>query len=283
MQEVMAAMSRLQVATETYAALGARLSISPTDDVAPEIVSALDDVLAAAGIDINTLEPQQRMMIAGLVRTMFAQSGDLLARPARAPGWSYTDSALLEGIGRASMMMPTLLATAPELANVSSLLDIGTGVGLLAVAATQTWPECAVVGIDVWEPSLDLARNNVKGANLDNRIELRMQDLADIDDVERFDCVWFPTFFFSREAIIDALPKLSAALTGGGHVVLAHADPPTDALVQATNRLRTVRDGGSGLDSEGATQLLGDAGYDEVHSIPRTTPVPIGFVIGRKR
>ena len=100
MQEVMAAMSRLQVATETYAALGARLSISPTDDVAPEIVSALDDVLAAAGIDINTLEPQQRMMIAGLVRTMFAQSGDLLARPAREPGWSYTDSALLEGIGR---------------------------------------------------------------------------------------------------------------------------------------------------------------------------------------
>jgi SAM-dependent methyltransferase len=281
MQEVIAAVSKLQVATETYAALGARLSINP-DDVAPEIVAALDDVLAAAGIDLSALEPPQRMHIAGLVRTMFAQSSDLLAQPAREAGWSYTDPALLDGIGRASMMMPGLLSAAPELANVTSLLDIGTGVGWLAVAATQTWPDSNVVGVDVWEPSLDIARRNVKGANLEDRIELRKQDLIDIDDVERFDCVWFPTFFFSRETIVDALPKLRTALTSGGHVVLAHPEPPPDPLVQATNRLRTIRDGGSALDSDGAAQLLRDAGYDDVHPIPRTTPVPIGFVIGRK-
>jgi hypothetical protein len=94
--------------------------------------------------------------------------------------------------------------------------------------------------------------------------------------------VWFPTFFFSQETIVDALPKLHTALTSGGDVVLAHAEPPPDPLVQATNRLRTIRDGGSALDSDGAAQLLRHAGYDDVHPIPRTTPVPIGFVIGRK-
>jgi protein-L-isoaspartate O-methyltransferase len=267
---------------ETYAALGARLSISPNDDVSPEIIAALDDVLAAADIDISALEPPQRMQIAGLVRTMFAQSGDLLARPAREAGWSYTDPALLEGIGRASMMIPGLLSAAPELANVSSLLDIGTGVGWLAVAATQTWPGCKVVGIDVWDPSLEIARRNIKGANVDDRVELRKQDLVDVDDEARFDCVWFPTFFFPRETIVDSLPKLRTTLTPGGHVVLAHAEPPPEPLVQATNRLRTIRDGGSALDSDSAAQMLRDAGYDEVHSIPRTAPIPIGFVIGRK-
>jgi cyclopropane fatty-acyl-phospholipid synthase-like methyltransferase len=178
------------------------------------------------------------------------------------------------------MMMPSLLTAAPELANVKSLLDIGTGVGWLAVAATQTWPDSKVVGIDIWEPSLDIARRNVKGANLDDRIELRKQDLVDLDDVERFDCVWFPTFFFSQETIVDALPKLHTALTSGGHVVLAHSEPPPDPLVQATNRLRTIRDGGSALDSDGAIQLLRDAGFADAHAISRTTPIPIGFVIG---
>ena len=125
MQEVMAAVNRLQAATGTFAALGARLSISSTDVVAPEIVAALDDVLGVAGIpDVNTLEPQQRMMMAGVVRTVFAQAGDVIARPTRESGWSYTDPAVLEGTGRASMMMPTLMAAAPELAGVSSFLDV---------------------------------------------------------------------------------------------------------------------------------------------------------------
>jgi predicted O-methyltransferase YrrM len=282
MQEMTAVITRFQAATDALAALGARLGMGEGDTVAPEILAALDEVLAAAGVtDVDGLEPQQRAMMAGLIRTAFAQSADLLGRPTRDAGWSYTDPVLLEGQGRGSMM-PTMLRGSGELTDVSSLLDIGTGVGLLAVSAARVWPECTVTGIDVWEPSLELARRNVTAAGLDHRIEIRRQDVLDLDDVDRYDCVWLPSFFFSREVLAAALPKIIAATRPGGRVVMAHYEPPPGPLPRTTMRLRTIRDGGSVLDADGAAELLRDAGCQDVHSLARKSPVPIGFVTGQK-
>jgi len=47
-------------------------------------------------------------------------------------------------------------------------------------------------------------------------------------------------------------------------------------------RLRTIRDGGSVLDSGGAAELLRGAGCQDVHPLVRTWPIPFGFVTGRK-
>ena len=44
-----------------------------------------------------------------------------------------------------------------ELAGVRSFLDVGSGIGLLAIAAAGVWPQAAIVGIDVWGPSLEAA------------------------------------------------------------------------------------------------------------------------------
>ena len=283
MQEMTAVITRFQTATDALAALGARLAMGEGDTVAPEILTALDEVLTAAGVtDVDGLEPQQRAMLAGLIRTMFAQSADLLDCPTRDAGWSYTDPVVLEGVGRGSMMMPTLLRGSGELNGVSSFLDIGTGVGLLAVSAARVWPECTVVGIDVWKPSLELARRNVTAAGLDHRIEIRHQDMLDLDDTDRYDCVWVPSFFFGPEVLAAALPKIIAATLPGGHVVMAHYEPPPDPLPRTTMRLRTIRDGGSVLDAGGAAELLRGAGCQDVHSLARTWPIPFGFVTGRR-
>ena len=283
MQEMTAVITRFQTATDALAALGARLAMGEGDTVAPEILTALDEVLTAAGVtDVDGLEPQQRAMLAGLIRTMFAQSADLLDCPTRDAGWSYTDPVVLEGVGRGSMMMPTLLRGSGELNGVSSFLDIGTGVGLLAVSAARVWPECTVVGIDVWKPSLELARRNVTAAGLDHRIEIRHQDMLDLDDTDRYDCVWVPSFFFGPEVLAAALPKIVKSTLPGGHVVVAHYEPPPDPLPRTTMRLRTIRDGGSVLDSGGAAELLRGAGCQDVHPLVRTWPIPFGFVTGRK-
>jgi len=283
MQEVTTAIGRFQAATDALAALGARLGAGEGDTVPPEILTALDEVLAAAGVtDVDDLEPQQRAMMAGLIRTLFAQSAELLGCPTRDAGWSYTDPVVLEGVGRGSMMMPALLAGSGELNGVSSFLDIGTGVGLLAVSAARVWPECTVTGIDLWEPSLELARRNVADAGLDHRIEIRRQDVRDLDEADRYDCVWLPTFFFGPEVLAAALPKILAATRPGGHVVAAHYEPAPDPLPRTTMRLRTIRDGGSVLDAGGAAGLLRGAGCQDVHSLTRTWPIPFGFVTGRK-
>jgi hypothetical protein len=106
--------------------------------------------------------------------------------------------------------------------------------------------------------------------------------MLDLDDADRYDCVWVPSFFFGPEVLAKALPKIIAATMPGGHVVMAHYEPPPDPLPRATMRLRTIRDGGSVLDSGGAAELLRGAGCQDVHSLARTWPIPFGFVTGQK-
>jgi hypothetical protein len=122
----------------------------------------------------------------------------------------------------------------------------------------------------------------VTAAGLDHRIEIRRQDMLDLDDTDRYDCVWLPSFFFGPEVLAKALPKIIAATLPGGQVVMAHYEPPPDPLPRTTMRLRTIRDGGSVLDADGAAELLRGAGCLDVHSLTRTWPIPIGFVTGQK-
>src|SRR5206468_2176457 len=117
---------------------------------------------------------------------------------------------------------------------VESFLDVGTGVGLLAVAAAGTWPDATVVGIDTWDASLEGAHANVESANLGDRITLRKQDVAEVDDVDAFDCVWVPTFFLTEAILEDALPKLVNATRPGGWIVLGRMIAPPDPVAKAT-------------------------------------------------
>jgi predicted O-methyltransferase YrrM len=283
MQEVISVVSRLQVFAEALAAVGGRLGITDQDVVTPEIAAAFDDVLAAAGIpDLDALAPPQKAMLAGGVRSFFAQAADLLAEPNREPGWCYTDPIVLDGQGRGSAIIPSVLAQAGEFKDVSSFLDVGVGIGGLAIGAAHVWPDSTIVGIDVWEPALERARRNISDAGLETRIELRKQNVVDLVDRDRFDLAWVPSFFFSRDLIGTALEQVVAALRPGGNVVVGRYEPPPDPLAQATLRLRTLRDGGSVPDVDTIADLLRRAGCTAVHQLPRTGPIPMGFIAGRK-
>ena len=156
-EDVMGIVSRWMVATEAFAALGAELTLKQSGETAPpEIVAALRGVSVAAGIgDLDELTPPQQQMVAAMARTYIHQAADLLGDPARAAGWTFTDPAILDGWGRGSMMVPMLIAATPELREVERFLDVGTGVGLLAVSAAGVWPNATIVGIDRWDPSLE--------------------------------------------------------------------------------------------------------------------------------
>lgn len=284
-EDVMGALDRWEVATSALAAVGAELTLKQSDAAAPpEIVTALRAVSEAAGLgDLDDLAPQQQAVVVSLVRLYLRQAADLLDEPAREPGWTFTDPVILDGWGRGSSLVPTLISgSVPELGEVNTLLDVGTGVGLLAVAATSVWPTVTVVGIDRWEPSLVRARANVKQAGLDDRITLRNQDLVDLDDVDQYDCAWVPTFFLTEPVLTEALPRILHALRPGGWVVLGRFESPSDPLADATSALRTIRGGGFDLDTKRAVELLENAGYDSVHSAPPPGPVPLELIVGQK-
>jgi SAM-dependent methyltransferase len=284
-EDVMGAVSRWQVATEALAALGAELALKQSGDDAPsEVVDALRAVAVAAGLgDLDDLAPQQQAVAASIVRLIVREAAELLENPARQPGWTSTDPVILDGWGRGSMLVPMLIASStPELREVDSFLDVGAGVGLLAVAAANVWPAATIVGIDRWEPSLERGRANVSHAGLDDRITLRNQDVVDLDDVDRYDCIWVPTFFLTEPDFAQALPRLVRATRPGGWVALGRFVKPPDPLAEATAALRTIRAGGFDIDPERAAKLLEQAGCTGVHVAPRTGPAPLELILGQR-
>jgi predicted O-methyltransferase YrrM len=283
-EETMATVSQWLVSVEALAALGAEVMLSQSGEQAPpEIVTALRAVSTAAGIGgVDELAPQQRMMIASLVRLYINQAADLLDHPSREVGWTFTDPVILDGWGRGSAMVPMMIAANPQLREVGTFLDVGTGVGLLAVAAAGVWPTATIVGIDKWEPSLERARANIAHAGLEERITLRQQNVADLDEKETYDCIWVPTFFLTENTLTRALPRLVAALRPGGWIVLGRFAPTPDPLAEATGTLRTIRGGGAELDAKRAVELLQHTGCASVHAAPRMGPAPLELVLGQR-
>ena len=102
-----------------------------------------------------------------------------LRRIAGPPGWVLQDPDTLQGLGRSSRQnvrsIVALAADRPGLTAslVGRFLDVGTGVGGMALEAAELCPSLRVVGIDIWEPSLALARANVAASPHGTRIEIR--------------------------------------------------------------------------------------------------------------
>ena len=284
-EDVMTVMGRWLTATEALAAVGAELSLKQAPEPGhPAVVGALQAVSAAGGLSgLDELTVPQRQMVTGLIRMGLHQASDLLDDPGRPPGWTFTDPAILRGWGRGSAMVPGALAAAvPELAGVRSFLDVGSGVGLLAIAAAGVWPQATVVGIDVWGPSLEAAAANVRAAGLGDRITLRDQDVAALDDSDAYDGAWFPTFFVTEPVLEAAMPRLYRALRPGGWLVLGRMAPPPDPLAQAVSALRTIRAGGTDFDAKRLVAALEAVGCTAVRVVPRQGPVPMEYVIGQR-
>jgi len=285
-EDVMIAVNRWMITTEALAAVGAELTLADSDEPGhPDVVRALRAVSAAAGLpELDQLAPPQRELVGGLIRMCLRQAQDLIEDPARAPGWTFTDPDILAGWGRGSAIVPGALAAAiPELAGIGSFLDVGSGVGLLAIAAARTWPAATITGIDVWEPALRIAAENVKAAGLADRITLRHGDVTGLDESEVYDCVWFPTFFVTEARLDAAMPRLVRSLRRGGWLVLGLMAPHPDPVAGAVSTLRTIRGGGAHFSSQRLMSALEAARCVGIRTLPRSGPAPMEYVIGRRQ
>jgi 2-polyprenyl-3-methyl-5-hydroxy-6-metoxy-1,4-benzoquinol methylase len=284
--ELQALTMRLLTQAEALAALVARLKLDTSGEPGdPEVTAALDrvvDLIGAADLCAN-LDERERTTVIGHATTMLRQAMELIDDPIRPGGWFYTDPQILQGQGASSVIVAHLIAGAGIGAENARILDIGTGVGALAVAFCRTFPGSTVVGIDRWELSLELARQTVTAAGLASRITLRQSPIETFEDDEGFDLVWMPIIFLSRTVLEDAVRRAVAAMRPGAQIILGRYTGSDDPLVGALGDLRTIRSGGTLLGPADTRALLEGAGLADVREIERTWPAPLGLTAGRRK
>jgi protein-L-isoaspartate O-methyltransferase len=273
----------------------AALALAARGDGPPELTAAAQQLLAAAGPaggpgealpGPRTPDPQQ-------VVSQAAAAPHQASALASGRGYQWADQgeeALLAHGHQsargarpfAQFMLPTMGDLAGRLAAPGArMLDIGTGVAALAVDFAQVFPTLHVLGIDILDSALDLARQAIAASDVADRVTVRKQDVADFADGAGFDLAWLPAPFIPQQALHAGLTQVTVALRPGGWLMVGHGKFGGTPVQDALTRLKTVIYGGTPLDEAAACQMLRNAGLTSVRSMPTPRGVP-AITIGQK-
>jgi precorrin-6B methylase 2 len=283
-----AELSRLSSAVRAFSTIGAALRLRNAGTQAhPAVEARLNaaiEALLPGGLD--SVDARQVATALEFVALQFEEAAELFQNPARPPGWVLRDPAMLQAMGQASrpnfQTIRSLAAARPGLdaALTGRFLDVGTGVGAIALEAAEHCPALRVVGLDIWEPALSLARANVAASPHSARIEIRAQDVTALDEPAAYSLAWLPAPFLAREMADAALDRLAVALAPGGWLVVGRFALPPDAAVAALAALRVVRSGGHVWETAAMEQQLRARGFIAVESCGGGTGVDL--VIGSR-
>jgi protein-L-isoaspartate O-methyltransferase len=273
-ESLLAKLGQMLSTVEALAAVAARLRLAHDETSAdPRLAAQLDRVIDL--IEPHLLEgldrSQQAVVLADISSTL-RRSLEFLENPARPPGWHHTDPAVLDAQGRASKHNVSRIQAvadkrahlAEALARPGALLDIGTGAGWIAIEAARVWPNWHVTGIDIWEPSLALARRNIADSGMADRVSVRNQNLETLNEASRYNLVWLPSVFMPEDVIRRSLPHVFQALASAGTLIFLIWEASAEPLPQALASLGVVRMGGHPWRREEVEALLGDNGFTDV-------------------
>jgi SAM-dependent methyltransferase len=273
---LMPAIHELCASMDALAALGAELRRRRDGlPVPPAVGELLQGVVERIGADLLTgLTADQEATALGIIDSFVRQAADLVERPARSPGWSYEDPVVISGQGMTSRAFVRTFEGAatrmPDfrrmLAQPGTFLDIGAGAAWLAIEVARVWPSWKVVAIDRWEPALNLARQNIAASGMQDRIELRCQDVQELADEAAFSLAWLPGPFLSAETVSHALPRVRKALVPGGWLAFSLFAPEQTRWGESLAALKVVRNGGHPWNREELETRLARLGFEQVTS-----------------
>ncbi|WP_225627435.1 class I SAM-dependent methyltransferase [Streptomyces werraensis] len=292
----------LEAAAWAQAALVATLNDAAAKPLA-EVLAAHPQrtaVLEAVGLvrrdgDTLTLHPSYRYPDGPTYRSAAqARLGSLRQAVAAAArdqgatgGWADQDDEVLRNQGRASAgtgraIAGTVVPALPGLAERldvrgSRILDVGTGIAALALALAEAFPSSEIVGLDVMERMLELARTELADAGTEaaNRVTLRHADVADMAERAAYDMVWLPAPFLSEAALSQALPRLVRALKPGAWIVVGTNSTAPDRLRRAVAGWHAARNGGNAHDSDRMADALTTHGLRDARQFPTVPGGPV--------
>jgi precorrin-6B methylase 2 len=273
------------------AAIDARIT---GKQVPPEIHSHFNDVLEVLKVRelIENADREELVSLRTDILCNLAVGAKLAAGEYTLAGWTYNEPEILNGIGASSGCFPAKLSkfVFPTLAGLNQrlesrdgkFLDIGVGVGALSLEMASIWPSLQIVGIDAWEPSLKIARENLNNAGLADRIELKMLLAQDLAAESEFDLVWIPSPFISHQILRTVLDRVFIALKPGAWMLCAMLKKSADPLISALTRLRTSLWGGGSQSLTEAEKMAIDSGFEEVQLASLPDDLGLSVVAGRK-
>ncbi len=157
------------------------------------------------------------------------------------------------------LMIDQVLETVPADAGVT-LCEAGVGSGAVSVVLAQHLPKARVIGVDISDDALGIARKNVERFGLEDRIELRRSDLLDAVP-ERLDVLVSNPPYVAEDAVLE--PNLdyepALALFGG--------EKGTDVIERLVDAVRERE----------IPVFVCEMGYDQRAAVERI--VPAGYAV----
>lgn len=284
--------NRLVASVETLTALLVHLGHVSGEKPVDSETALRVRALAETVVDLDGVDPVVVRAQGAMGRAMLAQSAAFSASPDEPSAWAITDPFVLQMLGRGSSafasivvgeIAPTIEAFASRLARDGlRVLDVGVGVAALSIAFANHLPTATVVGLDVWEPALALARSNIAAAGLEDRVEVRCEDVSVFADPEGFDLVWFAGPFIPGPLQPAGIAKCFESMRPGGWFVYGAFSGGDDPVVSALGDLRTLRSGGPVLTTGEIVAMVRAAGLVDVEETVVAVGIASRVVVGRR-
>ncbi len=273
----------------------AAVAIALDESALPGVREAAEEVMSALGMPrgparLDLLAGARPDQIVAQASAPLLQTSALLRRP-EAPWTDLPNDALLTH-GRNSSRQVNIFRdhALPHLPGLEErlrspgavMLDVGTGVGGLAIAFAEAYPELRVVGIDTVPRVLRLAEDQRQASPARDRVELHQQDVAELDVHEVYDLVWLPAPFIPPGPLAAAIHRTAKALKPGGWTILGHLKLDGSPLSNALARLQLELFGGTFVEPDEARALMAQAGLVNLHIFTTPAGSP-GLVAGQAK
>lgn len=279
-------LAELQTATLASAALASALrderAGTPAEALALDparaaALAALPDPESMLSVLWNDRGSRAGGLVSGLNQAAAAASGTVRA-------WSDLGDDVMIAQGRASALMARVILTtvAPAYGRSgddapTQVLDVGTGIGAIATALAVALPAAEIVGIDIAERPLAIARDLLREVDpsVAGRIRLRREDVTELVDEASYDLVWMPLPFLP-DAIVDrALDRVLRALRPGGLLVLGTLPAVEDERLRAATAWLASLSGGGSLIATDVIDRLARRGLQRIEQFATVPGAPV--------
>ena len=119
-----------------------------------------------------------------------------------------------------------------------TILDLATGTADLAITMAKHNPQARLIGLDISEKMLEIGKSKIKKQNLENQIELRFGDAANLPfEDNSFDVATVAFGVRNFEDLGKGLSEIHRVLKPNGEVVILEFSMPEECPIKQLYRL----------------------------------------------